>query len=163
MIVWTDCSLLPRPACHMDRAGSAEHVRYQQHLHIPRLFDTSSIYKPDSLSAPGACTNLVSQLFIQIIKCIHTLHSLGEHVELASELKSETQFSPSEIELIYCDEPPWGWSFDTGKLKSVGGVAKTEVSDDLRIGWPQQRLKDMTSMSGLRQGFPKENGLTAVV
>ena len=41
----------------------------------------------------------------------------------------------------------------------MGGVAKTEVSDDLRIGWPQQGLKDMTSMSGLRQGFPKENGL----
>ena len=45
----------------------------------------------------------------------------------------------------------------------MGGVAKTEVSDDLRIGWPQQGLKDMTSMSGLRQGFPKENGLTAVI
>ena len=36
------------------------------------------------------------------------------------------------------------------------------VSDDLRIAWAQQRLKDMTSMSGLRQDVPQErqSGLT---
>ena len=30
------------------------------------------------------------------------------------------------------------------------------VLDDLRIAWAQQRLKDMTSMSGLRQDVPQE-------
>ena len=36
------------------------------------------------------------------------------------------------------------------------------VLDDLRIAWAQQGLKDMTSMSGLRQDVPQErqSGLT---
>ena len=31
------------------------------------------------------------------------------------------------------------------------------------MAWPNRGLKDMTSMSGLRQGFPQENGLRPVV
>ena len=45
----------------------------------------------------------------------------------------------------------------------LGKTRISAVSAMSGMAWPNRGLKDMTSMSGLRQGFPQENGLRPVV
>ena len=45
----------------------------------------------------------------------------------------------------------------------LGKTRISAVSAMSGMAWPNRGLKDMTSMSGLRQGFPQENSLRPVV
>ena len=60
---------------------------------------------------------------------------------------------------------PWG--FGTLELPEraprLGKTRISAVSAMSGMAWPNRGLKDMTSMSGLRQGFPQENGLRPVI
>ena len=59
------------------------------------------------------------------------------------------------------------WGFGTLELPEraprLGKTRISAVSAMSGMAWPNRGLKDMTSMSGLRQGFPQENGLRPVV